>query len=136
MKIWIYVLIGLGLLFLVVGYLDDQGILNVKWQWLTVAISLLAGPFKLVKGWLTGNKSKVDDILTKNKATQKEEVVHRETFDKDISDKKAKIDELQKKIDLLDTKIQTLDEKKNNVDKEVNNMSLDETKNEFEEVYG
>jgi len=135
MKTWIYVVIGLAITFLVVGYLNDQGLLNVKWQWLAVAISLLSGPFKLVKNWLSGN-SKVDSILDKNKQTKLEEATHRETYDKDIEAKKAKIEALQKDIDLLDTKIQLLDEKKKNVDTEVKNMSLDETKNEFNEIYG
>ncbi len=139
MKKWIYIIIILAVLFFVIGFLNEQGYLNVKWQWLAVAISLLSGPYKLVMNWIRGQgkgSSDIKDILAKNEQTKKEEQVHRVEYDKQIDEKKTKIDELQKDIDLLDTKIQLLEEKKKNIDKNVDGMNINETKNAFNEIYG
>lgn len=137
MKKWFWiVIIGLFLIFLIVGYLYDQGMLNVKWQWLTLIIAAIAGPFKIFKNMFSGGDDKVDSILKRNETTKLEEVAHREKYDTMIAEKKSEIEALQKDIDLLDTKVQLLEEKKKNIDKEVDEMDSDEVQDELIKRFG
>jgi hypothetical protein len=121
---------------LIVGFLDDQGLLNVKWQWLTVLIAIVAGPFKMLKNFFSGGTSGTDSILKRNETTKIEEAAHREEFDLMITEKKAEIELLQKDIDLLDTKVQLLEEKKKNINKEVDEMNSDEVQDELIKRFG
>jgi len=136
LKKWLFVIIGIALLFLIVGFLYDQGLLNVKWQWLAVIIAVVAGPFQALKNFFTGGTSKVDSILARNEQTKAEELEHRAVYDKMIEEKKIEIEALQKDIDLLDTKVQLLEEKKKNINKEVDDMSSDEVQDELNKRFG
>jgi len=136
MKKWIWFVVGIAALFLIVGFLYDQGLLNVKWEWLAVILAGMAGPYKVLKNFFSGGTSKTDAILKRNETTKLEEAAHREEYDILINEKKAEIEALQKDIDLLDTKVQLLEEKKKNINKEVDEMDSDEIQNELINRFG
>lgn len=136
MKKWIIVLIAIAAVFLIVGFLYDQGLLNVEWQWLAVIIAAVAGPYQALKNFFSGGSAKTEAILKRNEVTKIEEAQHREEYDKLIDEKKVEIENLQKDIDLLDTKVKLLEEKKKNINKEVDEMDSDEIQEELLKRFG
>ena len=136
MKHWLIVIIVVIAIFLIVGFLHDQGLLNVKWQGLAILIAIIAGPYKLLKNYLTGGSKKTDKIIDKHLKIEAEEKIHRKEYDEKIIEKEEKIQELEKEIIYLDKKIEKVEKKKKNVYKEVEKMDLDEVQNEFADLYG
>ncbi len=136
MKGWIWVIIIIIAVFLIVGFLHDQGYLNVKWQGLAMIFAVIAGPYKLLKNYIGGGSKKTKKMIEKHKQVAEEEKVHRKTYDADIAKKEDEIIKLEAEVEKLDKKIEDVRKEQQNIPKEVNNMSIDETQNEFLELYG
>ena len=136
MKHWIIVIVIIVAIFLVIGFLHDQGLLNVKWQGLAMILAVIAGPYKLIKNYITGGTKKTDKILEKHEKIEAEEKIHREEYDKKVKEKEEKIQELENEIVYLDKKIKKVEKKKKNVHKEVEEMDMDELQDEFTDLYG
>jgi len=136
MRSWIWVILIVVALFLIVGFLDDQGYLNVKWQWLAVALAAMAGPYKLLKNYIGGGSVKSKQVLEKHKKVAEEEKIHREVYDKEIKKREEEIEKLETKVKYLDKKIEKVREEQKQIPKEVENLTLDETRNEFLDLYG
>lgn len=136
MKSWIWVILIVIALFLIVGFLDDQGYLNVKWQGLAIILAAIAGPYKLLKNYIEGGSAKSKQILEKHKKVAEDEKIHREVYDQEIERREKEIEKLETKVKYLDKKIEKVREEQKEIPKEVENLTLDETKNEFLDLYG
>lgn len=136
MRHWIIILVIIAVAFVVIGYLQDQGYLDVEWQALAMFFAAIAGPYKFVKNKLSKSNNKVDRILEENEKIKTEEKLHREVYDVEINQRKEKISEIESEIEVLDNKLIDLEKKKQKVEKEVNSMDSDQVKNEFLDLYG
>ena len=137
MKRWVVILAVILLTLLLIGYLYDQGYLqNLQWQGLSMLAAALAGPYIALKNWLFSKNSTLTEILDDNQATIEKEKVHRVEIDTELAERERKITALDKEVELLDSKIKLLDKKKELIEKEVQDMSLIETKNEAQRLFG
>ena len=135
MRHWLIVIVILVAVFLIVGFLSDQGYLNVKWQGLAMIIAAIAGPYKLLKNYINGGSKKTEKILDKHQKIEEEEKVHRVEYDQKIEEREKKIEKLDKEIDDLDKEIEKVEEKRKKVDKQTEKMSLDDLQNDFNDMY-
>jgi septal ring factor EnvC (AmiA/AmiB activator) len=134
-KRWWITVIVIVVVLIIIGILYDNGMLNFKWQGLTMIFAGLAAPYTLIKNWLFRNKD-AQDILGKHQQIRAEEKIHREQTDEEISKKEQRIKDLDKDIELSEKKIQLLEEKKKNVTKDVKKMSIEDTQNEAINYFG
>jgi septal ring factor EnvC (AmiA/AmiB activator) len=131
---WITALVIVVVL-IVIGVMYDNGMLNFKWQGLTMFFAFAAAPYMLIKNWLLRNRE-AQDILGKHKQIRADEKVHRAKTDEEIAKKEQRIKDLNKDIELSEKKIQLLEEKKKNVTREVKKMSVEETQDEAINYFG
>ncbi len=136
MKSWIWVILIVIAVFLIVGFLHDQGYLNVKWQGLAIILAAIAGPYKLLKNYIGGGSVKSKQILEKHKKVAEEENIHRKVYDKEIERREEEIEKLETKVKYLDKKIEKVRDERKEIPKEVEKLDLDETRNEFLDLYG
>jgi len=122
-------LIGIGIAY-------DNGLFdNMSIGGLSIIFTILAAPYMAVKSFLFGNK-RMTELQQKYNQMKGQEVVHRTEMDSQIKVKERRIAELDREIQLLDAKMEVLELKKKNVERYVNSMSVDDTKNEFRNLYG
>jgi len=136
MKTWVIIIGILIVVFFTIGYLNDQGYLDVKWTTLAMIFAVLSGPYKFIKGMFSGSKHKITKILDQNKADVAEEKIHRKVYDEKILEKEEKIQMLEKEIALLDTKLVEIEQKKQKIESEVNAMDSNEIQDSFNDLYG
>ena len=135
MRHWLIIIIILVAVFLIVGFLHDQGYLNVKWTGLAMIIAAIAGPYKLLKNYITGGSKKTEKVLEKHQKIEEKEKIHRKEYDKKIEDREKKIEKLDREIENLDKEIEKVEKKRDKVDKQVESQSLDELQNQFADLY-
>jgi len=131
---WITVVVIIVAL-IVIGVLYENGMLDFKWQGLTMLFAALAGPYSLVKNWLTRNQV-IQDIAQKHNNIRAEEKIHRVETDTKIEEKEKRIKELNKEIELSEKRIEVIELKKQKVDKEVKKMSVEELQDEAINQFG
>ncbi len=136
MNKWVLTGIIVVALLIIVGVMYDQGVFEgMQWSGWAIVISALAGPYMAVKNALFGNKYE-KDFKVKYKKMREESIQHRIDLDLRIREKEQRIAQLDKEIELIDAKMNVLELKKKNVEKEVRNMSIDETKQEVQDLFG
>ncbi len=134
-KRWFITIGVIVLVLIVIGVLYENGMLDFKWQGLTMIFAALAGPYTLIKRLLFKDK-RVDKMLKEHKEVVKEEKVHRELTDKQIVEKEKKIKDLNKELELAEKRIELIEAKKKVIDKEVKEMSIEEMQNEAVDYFG
>ncbi len=123
------VLIGIGIAY-------DNGLFDsISIGVFSIFFTVLAAPYLAVKNFLFGNK-RMNELQEKYTQMKGQEVVHRTDLDKQIKAKEQRVAELNREIQLLDAKMEVLELKKKKVEQYVNSMSVDETKNEFRNLFG
>lgn len=123
------VLIGIGIAY-------DNGLFDsISIGVFSILFTVLAAPYLAVKNFLFGNK-RMNELQEKYTQMKGQEVVHRTDMDKQIKAKEQRVAELNREIQLLDAKMEVLELKKKKVEQYVNSMSVDETKNEFRNLFG
>jgi flagellar motor component MotA len=136
MNKWILTGIIVVALLVIIGILYDQGAFDsLQWSGWAIVVSALAAPFMAIKNALFGNKYQKDFQL-RYKEMRKETIQHRIDLDQKIKEKEQRIAQLDKELELIDAKMNVLELKKKNVEKEVHNMSIDETKQEVQDLFG
>ncbi|GEM_PF-6514653 len=128
------IIAGVLVLLFVIGYLQDKGMLNFKWQWLTILFAALSGPYKLVKGMLASGKA--DNIVDNLDKKIEEEKKYRENMDTQIADKEKRIEALNKELEIIDAKLRLIEAQRANLKTEVNKKSVDELRNDAVELFG
>jgi len=136
MKKWVIAVIIIVVVLILIGVAYDNGLFdNLSWTGGSVVLAALAAPFMAVRNFLFGNKhlkeykDKYDELRTK-------EIKHRLNLDESIKAKEKRIADLDKEIELLDAKMDVLDLKKKNIEKTVNDLSIEETQNEAQDLFG
>lgn len=136
MNRWVLTGVIVVALLVIIGVLYDQGAFEgMQWTGWAIVVSALAAPYMAVKNALFGNKYQKDFVL-KYKQMREETVQHRINLDQKIKEKEQRIAQLDKELELIDAKMNVLELKKKNVEKEVNLMSIDETKQEVQDLFG
>ena len=131
---WITILVIIVAL-IVIGVLYDNGMLNFEWTGLTMFFAALAGPYTLMKNWLTRNK-KTDDIVTKHKEIRANEKIHRTVADEEIISREKKIEDLNAEIEAAEKRIEVIEVKKKKTRKKVEEMSIEEMQDEAVNYFG
>lgn len=136
MNKWVLTGIIVVALLIVIGVLYDQGAFDgLQWTGWAIVVSALAAPYMALKNALFGNKYQKDFQL-KYKKMREETIQHRIDLDQKIKEKEQRIAQLDKELELIDAKMSVLEMKKKNVEKEVRSMSIDETKQEAQDLFG
>ncbi len=136
MNKWIVTgLIVVGLL-LIVGVLYDQGTFDsMQGGSMAIILAAIAGPYMALKNFLFGNKE-LKDFEVKYDNMRNETIKHRVELDERIGAREKRIAELDKEMELIEAKMDVLELKKKNVAKEVNNLSIEETTQEVQDLFG
>ncbi len=131
MKKFIYailVVVALGALV----FLSSQGVIP-GWQVLTMLGAAIAAPFKLLMN-LFGDKEA--EIRAKHEKIRQQEAAFQESLDKEIEERKQKIERLNLEVASLDSKIDALKKKREMVDEEVENMNVAQLQVEGRRLFG
>jgi len=135
-----FFIIALISIFLIVGYLYNQGIIKTDWQWLTVILAAFAGPFRLIQVHLSSknNKtsSKVQEIINRQKEIEKQEQIIKLQYEALLKQKQLEIEELRAKLQKLENKLEELKLQKQQIQTQVEIMSIEEKSKEFGEYFG
>ncbi len=134
-KRWIIIIVAVVIALVAIGYMQEKGMLNFKWQTLTILFAALAVPFKFIANWLRG-KGSIEDIQDKHAAVRAEEKEYREAIEAKIKEREQRINLMNKELELLDTKLELVKAKREKVDEEVSKMTVDEKINKFQENFG
>ncbi len=139
----IYFILGLLALLLIVGYLYNKGVIKTDWQWLTIILAALAGPYKLIedslkeKGKRHGRgKGKAQQILMRQLQIEKEEAVLRQQYEALLKQKELEIEELRAKLQKLQDQLEQLQLERKQIESEVQSMTLEEKSQEFSDYFG
>ena len=136
MKTWMWILLGLIVVFLFLGYLYDQGLINTNWQWLSIILAAAAGPFEFLRKVFKGDSISTKKLMEKQSLRQAEVLKHRQVYDKIIERKEKRIQELEAQVMALEDELDRLELELKNVDEEVDQMDLSELQDEFINEYG
>jgi len=123
------------LLLVVLGYAYYKGWIHTDWQWLTVILAALAGPFYFISN-IFGKNRKLENII-KNSTTRKQnEVDHRMVYDNVIKQKEQRIQQLEAEVNQLQTKIDSLDLQYKTIEQKYNNETdVTTLQNQFLDAY-
>jgi len=136
MNKWIITGLVVVALLVIVGVLNDQGVfVCMRWEGMAIALSAIAAPYMALKNFLFGNKTQ-KDFKVKYNEMRDETVKHRVDLDERIGAKEKRIAELDKELQLIEAKMDVLELKKKNVQIEVNRMTIEETHNETQDLFG
>ncbi|MCP4179060.1 MAG: hypothetical protein GY756_14975 [bacterium] len=113
---WLITIGIIVLALIVIGVLYENGMLNFKWQGLTMIFAALAGPYTAIKKIFFRDK-RVEQMIKKHEDIKKEEIVHREVTDKQIAEKEKRIKDLNKELELAEKRLEVIEAKKKDVDK-------------------
>lgn len=119
--LWIF--IGIIVLLLIVGFLYSQGLINVKWQWLTVILAALAAPFQLIASLFSSPNKKIIELQNRQQQRIAEEQQHRLQYDNILREKDQKIKELEITINKMKDRISELELQKQEKEKEIQNIN-------------
>ncbi len=134
-KIWI--IAGIIVLFLIVGYLYNKGVIKTDWQPLSILLAALAGPTALIQSALKDkSKQKAQKILKHQQRIEKEEKIIRAQYEALLRQKEMKIQELQAQLEKLQDQLDRLQLERKEIASEVKSMTLEEKANEFNQYFG
>lgn len=136
MRSWLWVGLIVVAIFLIVGFLHDQGYLDVKWQGLAIIIAAIAGPYKLIKNYITGGSVKSQQLIEKHKKIGEEERARKKVYDEIIVEKEKEIEKLQREVEYLDRRIEDEKDSRKDIDEKVKNMDLDEKQDKLSDFFG
>ncbi len=136
-KLWIF--LGIIAILLLIGYLYNQGIIDTNWEWASVILAALAGPFAYLQKHFKVNFAKKNDVdiyVKHQQDLEREMEIMRQRYEMLIQQKELKIQELQAELEKLQQKIDDLELERQAVDQQVDNMSMDEKLDKFTEYFG
>ena len=134
-KRWLITIGVIVLVLIVIGILYDNGMLNFRWQGLTMVFAALAAPYTLVKNWLIKDR-KTQTLVNQHKDMLENEKKHRKDFDEQIKLKEDRIKLLDEEIKKSEKKVKEIEIKKKSVSKEVKEMSIEELQSEGVKYFG
>ena len=139
----IYIILGLVALLLLVGYLYNKGVIKTDWQWLTVILAALAGPYKLIEDSLKAKKKgagkgkgRAQQILMRQLEVEKEEAIIRQQYEALLKQKEMQLEELRAKLQKLQDQLEQLQLERKQIESEVQSMSLEDKAQEFTDYFG
>ncbi len=139
----IYFILGLIALLLIVGYLYNKGVINVEWQWLSVILAALAGPYKLIQDSMKSKKKgsgrgqgKAHQILMRQLEIEKEEAILRQQYEALLKQKELELQELRAKLQKLQDQLEELQLERKQIETQVQSMSLEEKAKDFTDYFG
>ncbi len=133
-RIWIF--LGIILVLLAVGILYSKGIIKTDWQFLSMILAALAGPYTLVRNYMKRGNKKVDKIMARQSEVEKEEVLIRQRYEQLLKEREQRIAELEAQVASLEDQIDKLKLEKQQIEEKVNNLSLEEKQDEFSDFFG
>lgn len=138
MKTWkpILIILAIVAVLVTVGILREKGLLNFKWQWLTILFAAIAAPYQVFMKWIRGNGNAVDDIRKNHEDMRQQEEAYRKVIEDRIQEREQRLALMEKDIALMDARLELLKAKKARVEKEVSAMSIDDKVQAFQDVFG
>lgn len=135
-KKWLWIVIILIVVLLFLGFLYSKGLINVKWQWLTVILAAAAGPFKFFSNLFSGKSVRSNRYVQSHQNRIDAAKQHRMVYDQAILEKEEKIKELEAQVNVLEQKIDDLELSQQQVHDQVSNMNDDDLQDAFLNLYG
>lgn len=120
---------------IVIGVMHERGMLNFKWQVLTMIFAALAGPYTLLKRFLIKDP-RMREIENEQKINWKEEKEHRANIDAELAEKDAQIQKIRNELELAEKRLELIEAKKENIKKDIDKMSLEEKQNQAINYFG
>jgi len=136
-KIWIF--LGIIAILLLIGYMYSRGWINVSWEFASIILAALAGPFTFLQKKLKlplGKNNKVQSIVERQRQLEQELQLLREKYDIDIQKRELKIQQLQAELEKLQDKLDQLELERKATEQEVNNMTLEQKQQELINYFG
>ncbi|MBN2892270.1 MAG: hypothetical protein JXL97_10405 [Bacteroidales bacterium] len=136
MKKLFWIIIIVLVIFLILGFLYSQGVINVKWQPLAMILAAFAAPFTFISNFLKGKSVRTDKILKQQKDSMDNLNNRKAKFDVYMKAKDTRIQNLEAEIiklkdDISNTELQIKEKKQ-----EVNQMTdINDLQNAFMEGY-
>ena len=134
-KRWLITIGVIVVVLIVIGILYDNGMLNFRWQGLTMVFAALAAPYTLLKNWLIKDR-KTQTLINDHKDMLNKEKEHRKEYDEKIKLKEERIKLLNEEIKNSEQKVKEIEIKKKEVNKEVKEMSIEELQSEGVKYFG
>ena len=136
MKKWFWIILVLLVIFLILGYLYSQGLINVKWQFLSMILAGFAAPFTILKRFLSGGNSKANKIITRHRDRVVQENNRRAKFDAYVAQKDKRIQDLEAEIVILENDVENIEREIIDKEESIDNMTeIEELQNAFMEGY-
>ena len=139
----IMIILGLIALLLIVGYLYNKGVIKTDWQWLTIILAALAGPYKLIEDSMKTKKKGAGKgrgmahrILQQQLDVEKQEAIIRQQYEALLKQKELEIQDLKAKLQKLQDQLEQLQLESKQIESHVQSMSLDEEAQEFRDYFG
>ncbi len=140
-RFWIIIII-IGAILLLLGFLYDQGYLrNLEWQGLTMILAALSGPFAFFRKKFSemgggGTQQRIEESTQRYEAVKTAEQEKIVEYDKIIAERQRKLDELKQEEQKLNQDLQNVRSEYEIIDNKVDNMSLDETRVALGQAFG
>lgn len=136
MKKIFWIIIILIVIFLVLGFLYSQGIINVKWQPLAMILAAFAAPFTFLTNFLSGKSVRTNKILEDQKKSMDKLKNRREKYEVFLEEKNQRIEELKAEVVKLKDDIDKQELEMKEKENQINNMSdIEELQDAFMEGY-
>ena len=136
----IYVILGIIVLLLIVGYLYNKGVIKTDWQWLTIILAALAGPYKLIEDSLKDRGkqrvTKAQQILARQVEIEKQEAVLRQQYEALLKQKELELEELRARLQKLEDQLEQLQLERKEIQSQVKSLSLEDKAQEFNDYFG
>jgi flagellar capping protein FliD len=136
----IYVFLGIITLLLIVGYLYNKGLIKVDWQWLSIILAALAGPYKLIEDSLRSKgakkATKAQQILARQVDVEKQEAILIQQYDALLKRKDLEIEDLRARLQKLEDQLEQLQLERKQIQSQVESMSLEDKAQQFSDYFG
>ncbi len=132
---WFWVVIIIIALLLLLGFLYSKGLIHVKWQFLTMILAGLAGPFKFVADKFSKTNRTLNNMTSAHDNRINAAHDHRLAYDQAILEREEKIQNLETQVNILEQKIDDLEVSKQQIQTQVNDMSDDDLQDAFLNMY-
>lgn len=133
---WFWIVIIIIAIILFLGFLYSQGLINVKWQWLTVILAAAAAPFTFISKLFSGKSIRTNQILKDHTSRILAEKKHRQIYEQAIKKKEERIKELEAQVATLEDEIDDIQLQHKEVTKKVNKMDdVKDLQDAFMEAY-
>ncbi len=135
-KIWIF--LGIIAILLLIGYMYSQGWINVSWEWASIILAGLAGPFTYLQkkfGFKLGKNNKVESILQRQAQLEQELKLLRERYDIEIQKREMRIQQLQAELERLQDLLDQLELERRTNEQKVRDMSVEQKQSEMAKYF-